>query len=292
MDYKYFLAVMETGSLAAASARLHIASSAISRQISLLEESIGVTLFERRRRGMVLTAAGQALAEHALRVRLEEEAILQSLRQNDYAQAHLIRVAATEGLSRYFLPMVMAEFSNRTPLARFVLKVSSPDDCVQMVRSGEVDIGVIFSTAPIPDIEVNYSCLSPIFAIMQPGHPLNAARSLSLNQLQPYPIVMPGEELTQKQLFNHVCQMEKLVFNEVFTCNYSGVLHEFVRRTNAIALGASISHRSSMDHGLKIVPILDPRLGRDLQVLSMAKRALPQSVNTFLQALIRELKEA
>ncbi|HBJ67107.1 LysR family transcriptional regulator [Alcaligenes nematophilus] len=292
MDYKYFLAVMKTGSLAAASARLHIAPSAISRQISLLEESIGVALFERRRRGMVLTAAGQALAEHALRVRLEEEAIVQSLRQNDYAQAHLIRVAATEGLARYFLPMVMAEFSNRTPLARFVLKVSSPNDCVDMVRNGEVDIGAIFSTAPVPDVEVNYSCRSPIFAVMQAQHPLATASKLSLNELQPYPIVMPGEELTQKQLFNHVCQMEKLVFNEVFTCNYSGVLHEFVRRTNAIALGASISHRSSLDHGLKIVPVRDSRLDRDLQILSMAKRVLPQSVSDFLKALIQDLKAA
>ena len=292
MDYKYFLAVMETGSLAAASARLHIAPSAISRQIALLEESVGVTLFERRRRGMVLTAAGQALAEHALRVRLEEDALLQSLRSNDYAQAYLIRVAATEGLSRYFLPAVMADFALRTPKAQFVLKVSSPQECLDLVRNGDVDISVIFSTAPLPDVEVNYACRSPIFAIMQPEHPLAKSATLSLSELQPYPIVMPGEESTQKQLFNHVCQMEKLAFNEVFTCNYSGALHEFVRRTNAIALGASISHRSSRDNGLKTIAVQDSRLERDIQILSMSKRVLPASVTDFLQALIRDLGHA
>ncbi|QFY79813.1 LysR family transcriptional regulator [Alcaligenes faecalis] len=292
MDYKYFLAVMETGSLAAASARLHIAPSAISRQIALMEEAVGVSLFERRRRGMVLTAAGQALADHALRVRLEEEAILQSLRTKDYAQAHMIRVAATEGLSRYFLPGVMADFSARRPQAQFVLRVGSPTDCLDQVKNGDVDIAVVFSTAPVPDVEVNHSCRSPLFAIMQPEHPLANADSLSLKELQAYPIVMPGQESTQKQLFNHVCQMEKLRFHEVFTCNYSGALHEYVRQTEAIALGALISHRSSRDNGLQAVPVHDPRLERDIQVLSMAKRVLPESVQEFMQMLVQELQES
>lgn len=291
MDYKYFLAVMETGSLAAASARLHIAPSAISRQIALLEEAVGVSLFERRRRGMVLTAAGQALADHALRVRLEEEAILQSLRTQDYAQAHLIRVAATEGLSRYFLPGVMADFSARMPQAQFALKVGSPNDCLEQVKNGDVDLAVVFSTAPVPDVEVNHSCRSPLFAIMRPDHPLAGSRSLTLAKLQAYPIVVPGEESTQKQLFNHVCQMEKLRFNEVFSCNYSGALHEYVRQTEAIALGALISHRSSQDNGLKTIPVHDQRLERDIQVLSMAKRVLPASVQEFMQMLIFELEE-
>lgn len=291
MDYKYFLAVMETGSLAAASARLHIAPSAISRQIALLEEAVGVSLFERRRRGMVLTAAGQALADHALRVRLEEETILQSLRTQDYAQAHLIRVAATEGLSRYFLPGVMADFSARMPQAQFALKVGSPNDCLEQVKNGDVDLAVVFSTAPVPDVEVNHSCRSPLFAIMRPDHPLAGSRSLTLAKLQAYPIVVPGEESTQKQLFNHVCQMEKLRFNEVFSCNYSGALHEYVRQTEAIALGALISHRSSQDNGLKTIPVHDQRLERDIQVLSMAKRVLPASVQGFMQMLIFELEE-
>lgn len=291
MDYKYFLAVMETGSLAAASARMHIASSAISRQIALLEEAVGVSLFERRRRGMVLTAAGQALADHALRVRLEEEAILQSLRTQDYAQAHLIRVAATEGLSRYFLPGVMADFSARMPQAQFALRVGSPNDCLEQVKNGDVDLAVVFSTAPVPDVEVNHSCRSPLFAIMRPDHPLARSRSLTLAELQAYPIVVPGEESTQKQLFNHVCQMEKLRFNEVFSCNYSGALHEYVRQTEAIALGALISHRSSQDNGLKTIPVHDQRLERDIQVLSMAKRVLPASVQEFMQMLIFELEQ-
>nr|WP_242487150.1 LysR family transcriptional regulator [Pseudomonas sp. TH32] len=59
---------------------MHIAPSAVSRQISLLEESIGVPLFERRPRGMQPTAAGSALADHARRASLEEQSLLSELR--------------------------------------------------------------------------------------------------------------------------------------------------------------------------------------------------------------------
>ena len=107
MDYRYFLAVIDAGSLAAAGERLHIAPSAVSRQIALLEESVGVALFERRPRGMQLTAAGEALAEHARRTWLEQENILAELRGEGYPGAKVIRLVSTEGLSRYFLPRVL-----------------------------------------------------------------------------------------------------------------------------------------------------------------------------------------
>ena len=66
---KYFLEVARAGSIAEASQRLNIAPSAISRQISKLEAEIGVALFERRARGMNLSAAGELLAAHARRSR-------------------------------------------------------------------------------------------------------------------------------------------------------------------------------------------------------------------------------
>ena len=64
---RYFLAVAQSGSLTEASARLHVAASALSRQIAGLEAQLGTPLFERHPRGMVLTAAGEILAVHARR---------------------------------------------------------------------------------------------------------------------------------------------------------------------------------------------------------------------------------
>ena len=68
---RYFLAVAQSGSLTEASARLHVAASALSRQIAGLEAQLGTPLFERHPRGMVLTAAGEILRAHARRAELD-----------------------------------------------------------------------------------------------------------------------------------------------------------------------------------------------------------------------------
>ena len=62
MASRYFLEVVRTGSVTEAAHRLHVAPSAVSRQVAKLEESLGCNLFDRQARGMALTEAGQQLA--------------------------------------------------------------------------------------------------------------------------------------------------------------------------------------------------------------------------------------
>ena len=71
MDLKQLralLAIAETGSVTRAAEMLHIVQPAVSRQLRLLEEEMGTTLFDRGQRGMELTAAGEMLVVHAGRV--------------------------------------------------------------------------------------------------------------------------------------------------------------------------------------------------------------------------------
>ena len=64
----YFIAVAETGSISAASRRVHVAQPALTRQVRLLEEDLGTRLLERHARGVSLTVAGQALFEEAVQL--------------------------------------------------------------------------------------------------------------------------------------------------------------------------------------------------------------------------------
>ncbi|MFC6300412.1 LysR family transcriptional regulator [Pseudomonas sp. CCM 7893] len=291
MDYRYFLAVFDSGSLAAAGERLHIAPSAVSRQIALLEESIGVPLFERRPRGMEPTAAGSALAHHARRVSLEEQALLSELRGGDYHGARVIRLVSTEGLSRYFLPHVLIQHYQQSPAFQYVLEVMSPFECAEKVKRGDADVGLTFSTEPTEGVEILYSSRSAIRAIMRAGHPLSTLKQLPLRSLVPFPLALTPKGTTQRQLFDLVCEMEGLAFNHVMTCNYSGAIHEFVRHTDTIALGGAISQRLNDSNDLISVPLSNPRFSdRTIQVLTMPKRTLPASLQLFIETLIGCLK--
>jgi DNA-binding transcriptional LysR family regulator len=89
--------VATTGSLSTASEQLYVAGSAISRQIHKLETRLGVTLFERHSRGMVLTDAGQILANHVRKNMRDMEFAMAEIQGLKAVRKALVRIACTEG---------------------------------------------------------------------------------------------------------------------------------------------------------------------------------------------------
>ena len=107
LPLRYFFEVARTGSVNQAAQRLHVAASAVSRQLSKLEDSVGVPLFERQPRGMALTAAGARLLAHLNAQEAQSAGLVQQLQDLATQQAQQVRVACTEGFAVGFLPRVM-----------------------------------------------------------------------------------------------------------------------------------------------------------------------------------------
>lgn len=280
---RYFLEVARAGSLGRASENLHIAPSAISRQIANLEQDVGAQLFERLPTGMVLSPAGEVLASHARRENLEQERILAEIQELSSDGGSLISVASSEGVARNFLPHVMSAFRDAYPKTRFALNVAIPRIVIGMVRDGDVDVGITFSTKPSEGVHIEYSARSQIHALMHRRHPLSKRKSLMLADLQPYPMALKEEGSTQRQLVDLCCQMEGLSLNAVLTSNDSGSLQQFVFRSDAIALTSKVSEQYELQkEDLVSIPLLNAELRqRDVQVLTMAGRTLPVNIRRF-----------
>lgn len=290
---RYFVEVAKAGSLAGASEHLHVAISAISRQISKLEQEVGAALFERMPRGMVLTAAGEALAQHARRVLLEDAAVL-----DDIAATHssggvgVVRVGCTEGFTLSFLPAMMVRHQAQYPQATFVLRAGTPGEVAHWVEIGEVDLGVTFSTGGSTEVRIEYSVEVPVCAVLRPTHPLAQQDVLTLAELSAYPIALMERGTTVRQLFDWCCSVQKLTFDVVLNSNSSSALYAFAAATDAIALGSRLSlSGSAREPALTARRIDEPLLDkRVLQVTTMRERRLPAAVETFIAALIASLQ--
>ncbi|HTR05887.1 MAG TPA: LysR family transcriptional regulator [Paraburkholderia sp.] len=290
---RYFLEVARSGSLSKASERLFVAVSALSRQIARLEEELGTPLFERRPRGMVLSEAGRMLAEHARRSLLETERVIGEIRGLNEGGRATIRIASSEGLAPHFLPQVFAHFLKTYPLTHFQLDVSAPSVATQRVREGTADIALCFSLAPEKEIAVHYSQRAPVFALMRRDHPLASRESVSLRDLLHWPIAMHNQGVTIRQLFDISCSLEGLIFEPVFVSNYHVALQSFVRLSDAITLTGYLTVRGRLDvEGLAAVPVANPELHqRTLQIQTMAGRTLPQTMQAFLDLLMRAIDD-
>ncbi|MBT2793254.1 LysR family transcriptional regulator [Paraburkholderia strydomiana] len=289
---RYFLEVARSGSLSKASERLFVAVSALSRQIARLEEQLGTPLFERRPRGMVLTDAGRLLANHARRSQLEDERVTGEIRGLSAGERATIRIASSEGVAPDFLPLVFAQFLKMHPGAHFQLDVSAPSIATQRVREGTHDVAVCFNMVPERDVQVHYAQRAPVYALMRQSHPLAARASVSLADLLPWPLAMPSQSLTIRQLFDIACSLEGLIFEPVVASNYHVALQNFVRYTDAITLTGYLTvHSRLVSDSLAMVPISNPELHqRTLQIQTMAGRTLPQAVTAFIALLMEAIE--
>ncbi|MFX1765259.1 LysR family transcriptional regulator [Paraburkholderia sp. A1RI-2L] len=291
---RYFVEVARTGSLAAASENLHVAVSAISRQISKLEEDVGTALFERMPRGMVLTESGERLAGHARRALLEGDAVLAEIATAQVLGSGIVRIGCTEGFTRSFLPHVLAEHHAVAPQVHFHMRSGTPSQVEQWVATGEVDLGLSFSSGDPAKVHVEYSAESPVCALVAPGHPLARHASITLADLRDYPIALLARGNTARQLFDECCARHGITLEPILTSNSSSALHAFASLAGAITLGSKLS-LAGLGSDLSLIakrfdePLLNQR---NLCVTTMRERRLSRPIEGVLKALIAEIESA
>lgn len=284
---RYFLEVVRCGSITEASKRLNVAISAISRQIARLEDLLGTVLFERRPRGMVLSAAGEVLAAHARKSALEADRVVSDILALQGQRSGNVRLASTEGFAVEFLPHVIAEFQRSYPEILFQLNVGAPAEVTRRVIDGDADIGITFSRVPVKGIKVEHRQAAPVVAVMRRDHPLAKFKQVALTQLQAYPLALPEPDTTVRQLFDIGCSRQQLLIEPVFSSNYFQALFSFASIGGGISIAGEVSVRHRVAAGdMVAIRIRDRGMdGRSIEVQTLIGRTLPRAVQTFLDFL-------
>ncbi|ALU88315.1 MULTISPECIES: LysR family transcriptional regulator [Herbaspirillum] len=290
---RYFLEVVRRGSITEAAITLNVASSAISRQISRLEDALDTPLFERISRGMRPNAAGELLAAHALRMQLEAERVGNELAALKGLRRGEVKLACTEGFALEFVPHAIAQFRERHRGIRFHLSVGNAKSVAQLVREGTVDLGLTFMLAPDPDIKVEFSQKAPIMAVMHPDHVLAGRKRVSLSELAQYPLGMPKKNITMRRLIDACCSRSNVVLEPALSADSISALLSFVMSGNGVGFSAQIPIREYLrTRKLVAVPIKDKDMNAlYLEIQSLSGRTLPQAARSFLNTLIDRASE-
>src|SRR3954454_14835432 len=146
---QYFLAAVEHGSFSAAAEAMHMAQPSLSEQVRRLEAELGVPLFQRVGRRLVLTEGGRALRPHAERVLAEAEAARASVVEFRELRGGTAAFG-TWGTSRYYFGAdLVAAFRRRHPGVRVRLLGQNSSEVVEAVQAGELEAGAV--ALPIDD---------------------------------------------------------------------------------------------------------------------------------------------
>lgn len=282
---RYFLTVVDTGSVNGAAARLNVVSSAVSRQIAGLEQRLHNQLFERHPKGMRVTEAGRILADHARRVEADAARTYAEIDGQNGRYTQTVKIAGAPGFAAYALPRKFAAFQVEHPTIRFKLHILDAGLVAERVRSAQADIGVTYSHTAEKDIAVIYSHPAEIVAVMRPGHPLAASESLHITQLSAYPLALPDGGSALRQVLDMACSLYNVTLSPAFTSNLPGAAYHYVQASDAVTLCARLTASEHLESGRLICrPINDALLNAgQLQFQTHASRPLSDAAHRFLR---------
>lgn len=179
-----FVTIHRTGGFSPAAQALHRSQPAISRRIALLEEELGVPLFERVTGGVVLSQAGRALLPHAERVLAtlkDARDAVATLRSGDGGP---IALAAVGTLASTGLTRVLKRFAAKAPGVELTLRTASSAEVSELVRSGAAAIGLRYFDDPSSDLDCLPLAPEPLVIACAPSHPLAGKRIRLLADLR------------------------------------------------------------------------------------------------------------
>lgn len=167
---------------------LRVDRSVLRRRVQTLGDWLDVPLLGGRGAELRLTAAGARLAERA-------ERVLASTRQlrEDVVQARdRIVVACTGTITTELLPRVLVELEKRPRPVQLSVRRAGGASCESLVRSGEVDLGVVRAIEPPRDLASRHLVDDRLWFVVPSRHPLAARSKVSLAQMAAVPLVLYG----------------------------------------------------------------------------------------------------
>lgn len=287
MDIKrleIFGAAAHEESFTKAAEKLFTSQPAVSMQIKLLEQEIGLRLFERAGKKIRLTHEGKLLYVSAQKIQQnmkEAEEIVSDLKGLKTGYVH-IGASSTPGV--YLLPEVIGEFKKKHTQIQVKLTISNTETILKCIARGDVHIGFIGWDAGRTDMDVESFITDQIIPVFAPSHPLLKKRNLSIKKLAEEPFILREQgsgtrALLERELARKNVQLQNIVMEIGNT--------EGIKRAVSAGLGISFLSYFSVTEELKIgklrtLHLQDFKLRRKLNRVLLQNTWLSPSVKLFL----------
>ncbi|MBM3264465.1 MAG: LysR family transcriptional regulator [candidate division Zixibacteria bacterium] len=185
-----FKAITDAGSFTRAGRRLHVSQSAVSRQITLLEEELGVQVFMRSGRRVFLTEAGKTLLKHCHRIFRDMEEAALEVAQNKQSHRGSLRVGGGMSVCTYLLPQILKEYKTRYPHVQLTVTTGTTEPTIQKIRNNEIDVGVLSLPVESQDLQVRSVFREEMMVVTGPSHPLREKRHITPRDLASAPLIL------------------------------------------------------------------------------------------------------
>jgi DNA-binding transcriptional LysR family regulator len=259
---RYFVAVARAGSIRQASEELHVASSAVSRQIQKLELELGTPLFERLPNGLRLTQAGKVVLRHA-QATLHDFTLLKSdLGKLKGKKTGTITIAALDSLFVRFLPEQILSFHRANPAVNFRVQSGVQSRIANLIAEGDTDIGITFNLPHPEDTRFIADIPMPLMAMVAASHPLARLSSVTLDECAQHNLLLQVDTEPLRSLIEVELSSLERAGRALITSNNLMILKPMIKAGIGVAFYTPLGMADEMRDGSIVgIPLRNGRLG-------------------------------
>lgn len=284
----YFIEVAKREHVTEAADALHVAQSAVSRQIFNLEAELGVNLFIREGRNVRLTPIGRVFLEHV------EEAVQvinhakQVVEEYTDPEQGTVRVGFPSSLASYVLPNVISAFREDYPNVKFNLNQGSYHDLVDSVIRGDINLALL---GPIPQnkkkLDEKILFTEKMTALLPASHALADRKKLTLGQLQHDAFVLFPEGYVLRKIVVDACTQQGFQPMVSFEGRDIDSIKGLVSAGLGVSLVPEITLFDSLPRTTVKIPIVDPEVTRTVGVIKAKGRDFLPTEEVFYDFIVK-----
>jgi DNA-binding transcriptional LysR family regulator len=197
---RYFVAIAshKTCNISEVAEKLHMAQSNLSQQIKDLEKRLKVTLFNRKKRPLQLTPAGQEFFQEACLILTTIDIAVENAQKTDRGEIGRLIVGLTSSVSNSVLPDILRCFRESFPHVKLVWREMATHHQLQALRNRQIDLGFVhIPNEAIDDKELSFATVleEPLIVVLPENHRLAAQTEIPLLELKAEEFILPDRQL-------------------------------------------------------------------------------------------------
>jgi len=283
---RYFIEVAKREHVTEAAHALHVAQSAVSRQIFNLEAELGVDLFIRKGRNVKLTPIGKIFLDHMEQAIHVIEDARQVISEYTDPERGTIHIGFSSSLATYILPTAISAFREQYPHIQFELNQGSYHDLQDAVIKGAVNIALV-APVPMENDQIKGSILftERIIALLPMNHPLAHLSSIKLNELRDDSFVLYPNGFILREIIENHCNQIGFQPKVSFEGKDIDAIKGLVSAGLGVSLIPEITLVDNLPRATVTVPIIEPEIIRTVGMMIPTDRQLLPTEQLFYEFL-------
>ncbi|PYY10734.1 MAG: LysR family transcriptional regulator [Acidobacteria bacterium] len=287
---KTFVEVAKEGNFSRAAAKVFRSQPAVSAQIRQLEDDYQQRLFDRSGKAVRLTPAGEILLQYATSLlRLHDES-RNALSHASQETRGVLSIGANEATFLYVLPKVFERFHGKYPSVRISVYRNFSRKIIEKIEAGAVDVGIVTLPVKSTALRVVRMFSDELQLVIQASHPLASKKVVTLAEVAEVPLIFPKTGST-RQVLERIFNPFRDRLRISMELGSITLIKQFV----ATGFGASVISTSFAQDDviagrLRLIPIKDLKLKRELGLVYRKDRTLPRAATAFVEVAHQSLR--